>query len=149
MNANVNKVIRILVIILWAITLALLITGLIFLFAKFRDNELFTRVALSLAAMMSIFSTAFTIFAMIKNKEFSQFKRDEKQNLKYKLNQLNSQNKRLFEDTKALAEANQIEMMDIEFEECNSVELANNLNDILTLENSRILGEIATKSALK
>ena len=145
MNTNFNKMIRIFFIVLWAITLTLLIVGLVFLFANFKDNELFTRVALSLAAMMSLISTAFTIYFMIKNKEFSQHKKDESQNLKYKLKAINKQNAQLYEDTKLLALANGVDMLDIEYEEYNTIELANHFNEILTLENARILGEIQIK----
>ena len=92
---SLAKVIKLFILILWAITLALLITGLIFLFSNFEDNQLFTRIALSLAAMMSIISLAFSIYAMIQNKEFSKDKGKEKQNLKFKLKTINDQNKNL------------------------------------------------------
>ena len=85
MNLNLSKIIRIFILVLWAITLTLLIVGLVFLFSNFNNNELFTRVALSLAAMMSVISLGFSLYAMIKRKEFSNDKKTEKQNVKYKL----------------------------------------------------------------
>ena len=148
MNLNLSKIIRIFILVLWAITLTLLIVGLIFLFSNFANNELFTRIALSLAAMMSVISLGFSLFAMIKHKEFSRNKTSEKQNVKYKLNAINSQNKDLYEEIVALAKANEIEMLDIEFTEYDSLELANHFNEELTLENARIRSEIELRKSL-
>ncbi len=148
MNLNLSKIIQIFILVLWAITLTLLIVGLIFLFSNFADNELFTRIALSLAAMMSVISLGFSLFAMIKRKEFSRNKTSEKQNIKYKLNAINSQNKELYEEIVALAKANEIEMLDIEFTEYDSLELANHFNEELTLENARIRSEIELRKSL-
>ncbi len=145
---NLAKVIKLFILILWAITLALLITGLIFLFSNFEDNQLFTRIALSLAAMMSIISLAFSIYAMIKNKEFSKDKGKEKQNLKFKLKTINDQNKNLYEDIVNLAKTNNIEMLDLEYAEYNSLELANHFNEELTMENARIRSEIEAKKLI-
>ncbi len=148
MNLNLTKAIRMFIIILWAITLVLLGVGLIFLFASFDDNELFTRVSLSLAAMMSVISFGFTIFAMIKNKQFSSEKKKEKQNLKFKLNGINKQNEDLYYDTIKLAKDNNIEMIDIEYIPFDNLDLANNFNETLTIENARIRSEIELKKSL-
>ena len=148
MNLSLSKIIKIFIIIMWAITLALLIVGLIFLFANFNKNELFTRIALSLAAMMSIFSLAFSIYAMIKNKEFSKDKRTEKQNVKYKLSAINKQNKDLYEEIVQLAKDNNITMLDIEYAQYDTLELANHFNEELTLENARIRGEIEQRKSI-
>ncbi len=148
MNLNLSKIIQIFILILWAITLTLLIVGLVFLFSNFENNELFTRIALSLAAMMSVISLGFSLYAMIKRKEFSRNKTSEKQNIKYKLNAINSQNKELYEEIVALAKANEIEMLDIEFTEYDSLELANHFNEELTLENARIRSEIELRKSL-
>ncbi len=145
MNANLTKIIKLFIIVLWAITLVLLVVGLVFLFASFEDNELFTRIALSLAAMMSVISFGFTIYAMIKNKQFSKNKVDEKQNLKFKLNLINKQNEDLYKDTKDLAAFHNIEMLDIEYVPYDNLELANHLNEELTIENSRIRSEIEAR----
>ena len=145
MNLPLNKIIRSFILILWAATLILLVVGLIFLFSGFRDNELFTRVLLSIAAMMSVISLAGTIWAMVKNKEFAKQKIDEKQNLKFKLHQINESNKQLYFDTAKLAKDNNIEMLDIEFIDFDSLELANHFNEELTIENSRIRNEIELK----
>ena len=145
---SLAKVIKLFILILWAITLALLITGLIFLFSNFEDNQLFTRIALSLAAMMSIISLAFSIYAMIQNKEFSKDKGKEKQNLKFKLKTINDQNKTLYEDIVNLAKTNNIEMLDLEYTEYNSLELANHFNEELTMENARIRSEIEAKKLI-
>ncbi len=145
---NLAKVIKLFILILWAITLALLITGLIFLFSNFEDNQLFTRIALSLAAMMSIISLAFSIYAMIQNKEFSKDKGKEKQNLKFKLKTINDQNKNLYEDIVNLAKTNNIEMLDLEYAEYDSLELANHFNEELTMENARIRSEIEAKKLI-
>ena len=145
---SLAKVIKLFILILWAITLALLITGLIFLFSNFEDNQLFTRIALSLAAMMSIISLAFSIYAMIQNKEFSKDKGKEKQNLKFKLKTINDQNKNLYEDIVNLAKTNNIEMLDLEYTEYNSLELANHFNEELTMENARIRSEIEAKKLI-
>lgn len=148
MNLNLSKIIRIFIIIMWAITLTLLLVGLIFLFSDFANNELFTRIALSLAAMMSVFSFAFSLYAMIKHKEFSKDKKSEKQNVKYKLNAINTQNKDLYDEIVALAKVNEIEMLDIEYTAYDSLELANHFNEELTLENARIRSEIELKKSL-
>ena len=145
---SLAKVIKLFILILWAITLALLITGLIFLFSNFEDNQLFTRIALSLAAMMSIISLAFSIYAMIQNKEFSKDKGKEKQNLKFKLKTINDQNKNLYEDIVNLAKTNSIEMLDLEYAEYDSLELANHFNEELTMENARIRSEIEAKKLI-
>ena len=145
MNLPLNKIIRTFILLLWAATLVLLLVGLIFLFSGFKDNELFTRVLLSIAAMMSVISLAATIWAMIKRKDFSKQQDDEKQNLKYKLHQLNEANKQLFLDTAKLAKDNNIEMLDLEFVDFDSIELANHFNEELTIENSRIRNEIELK----
>ena len=145
---SLAKVIKLFILILWAITLALLITGLIFLFSNFEDNQLFTRIALSLAAMMSIISLAFSIYAMIQNKEFSKDKGKEKQNLKFKLKIINDQNKNLYEDIVNLAKTNNIEMLDLEYAEYDSLELANHFNEELTMENARIRSEIEAKKLI-
>ncbi len=145
---SLAKVIKLFILILWAITLALLITGLIFLFSNFEDNQLFTRIALSLAAMMSIISLAFSIYAMIQNKEFSKDKGKEKQNLKFKLKTINDQNKNLYEDIVNLAKTNNIEMLDLEYAEYDSLELANHFNEELTMENARIRSEIEAKKLI-
>ena len=145
---SLAKVIKLFILILWAITLALLITGLIFLFSNFEDNQLFTRIALSLAAMMSIISLAFSIYAMIQNKEFSKDKGKEKQNLKFKLKTINDQNKTLYEEIVNLAKTNNIEMLDLEYTEYNSLELANHFNEELTMENARIRSEIEAKKLI-
>lgn len=145
---NLAKVIKLFILILWAITLALLITGLIFLFSNFEDNQLFTRIALSLAAMMSIISLTFSIYAMIQNKEFSKDKGKEKQNLKFKLKTINDQNKNLYEDIVNLAKTNNIEMLDLEYAEYDSLELANHFNEELTMENARIRSEIEAKKLI-
>ena len=148
MNLNLSKIIQIFILILWAITLTLLIVGLVFLFSNFENNELFTRIALSLAAMMSVISLGFSLYAMIKHKEFNKDKNSEKQNVKYKLNAINSQNKDLYEEIVALAKANEIEMLDIEFTEYDSLELANHFNEELNLENARIRSEIELRKSL-
>ena len=145
MNLPLNKIIRTFILLLWAATLVLLVVGLIFLFSGFRDNELFTRVLLSIAAMMSVISLAGTIWAMVKNKEFAKQKIDEKQNLKYKLHQINEKNKQLYFDTAKLAKDNNIEMLDIEYIDFDNLELANHFNEELTIENSRIRNEIELK----
>ena len=145
---SLAKVIKLFILILWAITLALLITGLIFLFSNFEDNQLFTRIALSLAAMMSIISLTFSIYAMIQNKEFSKDKGKEKQNLKFKLKTINDQNKNLYEDIVNLAKTNNIEMLDLEYAEYDSLELANHFNEELTMENARIRSEIEAKKLI-
>lgn len=145
MNLPLNKIIRTFILLLWAVTLVLLVVGLIFLFSGFRDNELFTRVLLSIAAMMSVISLAGTIWAMIKSKDFAKQKVDEKANLKFKLRQINESNKQLYFDTAKLAKDNDIEMLDIEFVDFDNIELANHFNEELTIENSRIRNEIELK----
>jgi len=145
---SLAKIIKLFILILWAITLALLITGLIFLFSSFEDNQLFTRIALSLAAMMSIISLAFSIYAMLKSKEFSKDRGNEKQNIKFKLKAINDQNKDLYEDIVALAKTNNIEMLDLEYSEYDSLDLANHFNEELTMENARIRSEIEAKKLI-
>ena len=145
MNLPLNKIIRTFILVLWAATLVLLIVGLIFLFSGFKDNELFTRVLLSIAAMMSVISLTGTIWAMVKSKEFAKQKTDEQQNLKFKLRQINETNKQLYFDTAKLAKDNNIEMLDIEVIDFDSLELANHFNEELTIENSRIRNEIELK----
>ena len=145
---SLAKLIKTFILILWAITIALLITGLIFLFSNFEDNQLFTRIALSLAAMMSIISLAFSIYAMLKMKEFSKDKGNEKQNIKFKLKAINEQNKSLYEEVVELAKTNNIEMLDLEYAEYNSLELANHFNEELTMENARIRSEIEAKKLI-
>lgn len=145
MGLSLSKILRIFIIVLWAITLILLIIGLIFLASSFADNQLFTRIALSLAAMMSVISLGFSLYAMIKRKDFSNDKTSEKQNVKYKLNYINSQNKSLYNEIVRLSQENNIEMLDIEYSEYDSIELANHFNEELTLENARIRGEIELK----
>ena len=142
MNKGLEYYIKLFIIILWSITLVLLIVGLVFLFASFKDNELFTRVALSVAAMMSIISTAFTIYAMWKNKEFKKDRHDAKENEKYKLNNLNVKNKELFDEIQALSIAHNIELLGIEFIEFDNIEMAGHLNEELTIELSRVRNEI-------
>ena len=145
MDKNLAHIIKIFILVLWGMTVALLIIGLIFLFAKFSNNELFTRVALSVAAMMSVISFAFSIYAMIKQKEFSKQKDEETQNTKYKLTALNKKNKELFDDIQSLAIANNVELVGIEYVEFDNLELANHLNEELTIENSRIRSEIESR----
>ena len=135
-------IIKIFILVLWGTTIVLLIVGLIFLFANFTNNELFTRVSLSVAAMMSVISFAFTIYAMIKRKDFSKHKVEESQNTKYKLTALNKKNKELFDEIQSLAIANNVELLGIEYVEFDTIELANHLNEELAIENSRIRSEI-------
>ena len=142
MDKNLEHIIQIFILVLWGTTIVLLIVGLIFLFANFTNNELFTRVSLSVAAMMSVISFAFTIYAMIKRKDFSKHKVEESQNTKYKLTALNKKNKELFDEIQSLAIANNVELLGIEYVEFDSIELANHLNEELAIENSRIRSEI-------
>ena len=142
MNKGLEKIIKLFIIIVWSITLLLLVVGLVFLFANFQDNELFTRISLSLAAMMSIISTAFTIYAMWKNKQFTKDKQDAIENEKYKLNNLNAKNKELFDDIQALAIKHDIQLLGIEYIEFDTLEMAGHLNEELTIEMSRIRNEI-------
>jgi len=142
MDKNLEHIIKIFILVLWGTTIVLLIVGLIFLFANFTNNELFTRVSLSVAAMMSVISFAFTIYAMIKRKDFSKHKVEESQNTKYKLTALNKKNKELFDEIQSLAIANNVELLGIEYVEFNTIELANHLNEELAIENSRIRSEI-------
>ena len=146
-NLNLAKLIKTFILVLWGITIALLIVGLIFLFANFKDNELFTRIALSLAAMMSVISFSFSIYAMIKAKEFTKEKADNQQNTKYKLRSINQKNKELFDEIQSLAIANDVPLLGIEYVEFDSIELANNLNEELAIENSRIRSEIESKKS--
>ena len=146
-DLNLAKLIKTFILVLWGITIALLIVGLVFLFAKFNDYELFTRIALSLAAMMSVIAFAFSIYAMIKYKEFSKQKADDQQNTKYKLAALNKKNKELFDEIQSLAIANDVQLLGIEYVEFDSIELANNLNEELSIENSRIRSEIESKKS--
>lgn len=142
MDKNLEHIIKIFILVLWGTTIVLLIVGLIFLFANFTNNELFTRVSLSVAAMMSVISFAFTIYAMIKRKDFSKHKVEESQNTKYKLTALNKKNKELFDEIQSLAIANNVELLGIEYVEFDAIELANHLNEELAIENSRIRSEI-------
>ncbi len=142
MDKNLEHIIKIFILVLWGTTIILLIVGLIFLFANFTNNELFTRVSLSVAAMMSVISFAFTIYAMIKRKDFSKHKVEESQNTKYKLTALNKKNKELFDEIQSLAIANNVELLGIEYVEFDTIELANHLNEELAIENSRIRSEI-------
>ncbi len=142
MDKNLEHIIKIFILVLWGTTIVLLIVGLIFLFANFTNNELFTRVSLSVAAMMSVISFAFTIYAMIKRKDFSKHKVEESQNTKYKLTALNKKNKELFDEIQSLAIANNVELLGIEYVEFDTIELANHLNEELAIENSRIRSEI-------
>ena len=145
MDKNLAHIIKIFILVLWGTTIALLIVGLIFLFANFANNELFTRVSLSVAAMMSVISFAFTIYAMIKQKEFSKKKIEESQNTKYKLIALNKKNKELFDEIQSLAIANNVELLGIEYIDFDTIEMANHLNEELTIENSRIRSEIESR----
>lgn len=142
MNKGLIRIIRLFIVIFWSITLALLITGLIFLFAKFQDNELFTRISLSLAAMMSIISTAFTIYAMWKNKQFQKDKHDALENDKFKLRNLNTKNKELFDEIQALSIEHNIQLLGIEYIEFDTLEMAGHLNEELSIELSRVRNEI-------
>ncbi len=135
MDKNLEHIIKIFILVLWGTTIVLLIVGLIFLFANFTNNELFTRVSLSVAAMMSVISFAFTIYAMIKRKDFSKHKVEESQNTKYKLTALNKKNKELFDEIQSLAIANNVELLGIEYVEFDTIEMANHLNEELTIEN--------------
>ncbi len=145
MDKNLEHIIKIFILVLWGTTIVLLIVGLIFLFANFTNNELFTRVSLSVAAMMSVISFAFTIYAMIKRKDFSKHKVEESQNTKYKLTALNKKNKELFDEIQSLAIANNVELLGIEYVEFDTIEMANHLNEELTIENSRIRSEIESR----
>ena len=145
MDKNLEHIIKIFILVLWGTTIVLLIVGLIFLFANFTNNEVFTRVSLSVAAMMSVISFAFSIYAMIKRKDFSKKKIEESQNTKYKLIALNKKNKELFDEIQSLAIANNVELLGIEYVDFDSIEMANHLNEELTIENSRIRSEIESR----
>lgn len=149
MNKGLEYYIRMFIIILWSITLVLLVVGLVFLFASFKDNELFTRISLSIAAMMSLISTAFTVYAMWKNKQFKQEKHDAVENDKYKLKNLNQKNKELFDEIQALAIEHNIQLLGIEYIDFDNLEMAGHLNEELSIELARVRHEIEEAKLLK
>lgn len=145
MSSQITRAFRIFLIMLWTITLVLLVVGLVFLFASFERHELITRILLSLAAMMSVISLAASIYLMYRYAGKGKQVHDEKENTKYKLLQLNSQNEQLYNDTKTLAQANNIQMLEIEFIPFDTITMAQELNEELMIENARIRSEIELK----